>query len=153
MSMRCRSYSELRGIRSLQERYEYLRLDGSVGDTTFGFDRYLNQRFYRSPEWKSARNQVLIRDEGWDLGIDGYPVGYRPTVHHMNPVTLEQLDVGDPDLFNPEFLILCSSDTHNAIHYGPKRLIKPELIERAPFDTCPWKIQNGRRDDYGGSDF
>lgn len=134
-----RSYSELIKIPTLQERYEYLRLGGDVGNATFGFDRYLNQIFYKSYDWIRARNKVLIRDGGWDLGIEGYPSGFRPVVHHMNPITLELVESGDPDLINPEYLVLCSFDTHNAIHFGPTRKVKPEFAERTPWDTCPWR--------------
>ena len=136
---RSRSYSEALRFKTIQERYEYLRLGADVGSATFGFDRYINQRFYGSKEWRDARNKVIVRDGGWDLGIEGYPCGYTPTVHHINPVTLDQLDDGDPALFDPDNLILCSCDTHRAIHYGPTKLVTQEVIERTPWDTCPWR--------------
>jgi hypothetical protein len=133
-----RHYSELILLPTYQERLDYLQLYGAVGAETFGFDRYLNQRFYRSPEWKRVRDLVIVRDNGCDLGIDSLPIFGRVYVHHMNPVMLDDVLSHSSDILNPEFLICVSLDTHNAIHYGPSRQdILP--IERSPNDTCPWK--------------
>ena len=134
-----RKYSDLRRLATLQERFEYLKLAGKVGADTFGFDRYLNQRFYKLGKWKEARNYVIIRDNGCDLGVEGYEIGDKVLVHHMNPITLDNvLEMADA-LFDPEFLICVSHDTHNAIHYGDAKLLPKLPIERRPGDTCPWK--------------
>lgn len=133
-----RCYSELIQLKTLQERYEYLKLSSRVGVQTFGFDRYLNQVFYRSREWRRVRDIVTCRDDGCDLGVEGYPCGPYGVVHHMNPVRKQQLLDGDPDLLNPEYLILVSVDTHEMIHYGDW-LEKPEPIVRAPNDQVPWR--------------
>lgn len=134
-----RTYSELIQIPTFKERYEYLRIKGVVGADTFGFDRWLNQKFYRSTEWKRIRNQVILRDNGCDLGVDGYDIYGRIIIHHMNPITMVDL-VGATDyLINPEFLICTTHDTHNAIHYGDAELLQSDPIERKPNDTCPWK--------------
>lgn len=134
-----RSYSELIRLPSFLERFEYLRLDGQVGRETFGFDRYLNQRFYHSSEWKRVRDHVITRDLASDLGITDYGICGRVYIHHMNPVTQEEIERWDCSIFDPEFLICASHDTHNAIHYGDASLLISEPIERKPFDTCPWK--------------
>lgn len=134
--MRC--YSELILLPTFEERYEYLRLKGSVGRETFGWDRYLNQALYRSTEWKRLRNRVVIRDGGNDLALDGYPVLARGQIHHINPLTPEQILDRDPAVFDPENLVLVSLATHNAIHYGVSRLSSKTLIERSPNDQCPW---------------
>lgn len=134
-----RTYSDLRRLKTLKERFEYLKLAGKVGTDTFGFDRYLNQRFYKLGKWKSARNYVIIRDNGCDLGVEGYEIGDKVLVHHMNPITLDNVLEMDDALFNPEFLICVSHDTHNAIHYGDANLLPKLPIERRPGDTCPWK--------------
>jgi len=134
-----RTYSDLRRLPTLKERFEYLKLAGKVGADTFGFDRYLNQRFYKLGKWKSARNYVIIRDNGCDLGVEGYEIGDKVLVHHMNPITLDNVLEMDDALFDPEFLICVSHDTHNAIHYGDANLLPKLPIERRPGDTCPWK--------------
>ena len=135
-----RTYSELIKIPTFLERFKCLKLNGSVGVDTFGFDRYLNQTFYRSYEWKRLRNDVIVRDMGCDLGLEGYDIFDKILVHHMNPISLEDIEDKNPELFNPEYLICVSHDTHNAIHYGDEHLIiKTELKERRPNDTCPWK--------------
>lgn len=134
-----RTYSDLRRLTTLKERFEYLKLAGKVGADTFGFDRYLNQRFYKLGKWKSARNYVIIRDNGCDLGVEGYEIGDKVLVHHMNPITLDNVLEMDDALFDPEFLICVSHDTHNAIHYGDANLLPKLPIERRPGDTCPWK--------------
>ena len=134
-----RTYSELVSLPSFKERYEYLRLNGSVGLDTFGFDRYLNQEFYRSKEWKSIRDQVIIRDNGCDLGVDGYEIYGRIVIHHMNPIL--QTDILDRTqlLLDPDYLICTTHATHNAIHYGDEGLLPQEPVERTRNDTCPWK--------------
>lgn len=134
-----RTYSELVSLPTFKERYEYLRLNGSVGLDTFGFDRYLNQEFYRSKEWKSIRDQVIIRDNGCDLGMDGYEIYGRIVIHHMNPIL--QTDILDRTqlLLDPDYLICTTHVTHNAIHYGDEGLLPREPVERTRNDTCPWK--------------
>ena len=134
-----RTYNELIQIPTFKERYEYLRLQGKIGEDTFGFDRWLNQQFYRSTEWKRIRNQVIIRDSGCDLAMDGYDIFGRIIIHHMNPITMKDI-VGATDyLINPEFLICTTHETHNAIHYGDADLLVTGPIERKPNDTVPWK--------------
>ena len=135
-----RTYSELITLPTFEERFEYLRLDGIVGEQTFGFDRYLNQLFYqKSQKWKSIRDQVIIRDNGCDLGIDGYEIYKRAIVHHMNPVTIEDLEKESEFLLDPEFLISTTHNTHNAIHYGDESLLIKAPIVRTKNDTCPWR--------------
>ena len=134
-----RTYSELIQIPTFEERFDYLRLDGVVGKDTFGFDRYLNQQFYRSSEWKRIRNQVIVRDNGCDLGIDEYEIHGRILIHHMNPISIEDLQYMSDLLMNPEYLICVSHRTHNAIHYGDESLIVTAPIERSQNDTCPWR--------------
>jgi hypothetical protein len=121
------------------ERYHYLRLGGTVGAETFGFDRYLNQLLYQSQKWKDARDFVIIRDNGCDLGIEDRDIGGKIYVHHMNPVTLEDIEKESEFLFDPEFLISTSHTTHNAIHYGDESLLLLDPIERTINDTCPWR--------------
>ena len=134
-----RTYSELIQLPTFDERFNYLRLDGVVGKDTFGFDRYLNQQFYRSSEWKRIRNQVIVRDNGCDLGIDEYEIHGRILIHHMNPISIEDLQHVSDLLMNPEYLICVSHRTHNAIHYGDENLIVSAPIERSQNDTCPWR--------------
>lgn len=133
-----KSYEELISIPTFQERYEYLKMIEEIGAETFGYDRYLNQQLYRSPEWKEIRRRVLIRDNGCDLAMPGYLIGYRPIIHHINPITIEQIENRDPALFDLENLVLTCIDTHNAIHYGEVRDFSGP-IERKPNDTCPWR--------------
>lgn len=137
--MDIKSYTELSKLATFKERYRYLRLDGSVGRETFGFDRYLNQIFYRSQKWKSIRNQVIIRDQGCDLGIPGYEIQDRVIIHHMNPITLRDIEHETEFLLNPEYLISTVHNTHNAIHYGDESLLCLGPVERTPYDTCPWR--------------
>lgn len=132
-------YSELKLLPTFQERLDYLKLKGSVGLDTFGFDRYLNQTFYRSPEWKRLRDEIIIRDEGCDLGVPGYEIFDRIYIHHMNPISQSDLMDRNPDIMNPEFLICVSHRTHNAIHYGTEDILPMEPIVRTRNDTCPWK--------------
>ena len=134
-----RTYSELIQLPTFEERFDYLRLDGVVGKDTFGFDRYLNQQFYRSSEWKRIRNRVIVRDNGCDLGIDEYEIHGRILIHHMNPISIEDLQHMSNLLMNPEYLICVSHRTHNAIHYGDESLIVSAPIERSQNDTCPWR--------------
>lgn len=133
-----RSYSELQQFFTFEERYEYLKLRATVGDVTFGFDRWINQQFYSSTEWHQCRDVVIVRDSGCDLGILGRDIYDKIIVHHMNPIILEQLENGDPNIFNPEYLISVTHDTHNAIHYGDASLLKKPLVERRPGDTRLW---------------
>ena len=133
-------YSELLNLHTFEDRFNYLKLNGSVGADTFGFDRYLNQKFYSSPEWKSIRRQVILRDNGCDLGINGLEICGRIYIHHMNPITVEDFKNDNMLILSPEYLISVSLDTHNAIHYGNKNYATNKLqIERRPGDTCPWK--------------
>lgn len=135
-----RCYTDLIQLTTFKERYEYLRLGGIVGQDTFGFDRYLNQKFYHSPEWKRIRRDVIIRDEGRDLGMEGYELHSGIYVHHMNPIDPKDL-VNVPDaILNPEYLICVSKQTHDAIHFGDASLLPKLPVERIPNDTCPWKM-------------
>ena len=134
-----RTYSELIKLPTFEERFQYLKLDGDVGVETFGFDRYLNQAFYSSDEWKSIRNQVIIRDNGCDLGIEGREIYKRIIIHHMNPITKEDLLYRTEYLLNPEYMICAMKNTHDAIHYGDENLLFKEPVERKPNDTCPWR--------------
>lgn len=135
-----RTYTELSKFKSFADRFEYLRLDGQVGKDTFGFDRIFNQRFYTSHEWKAVRNFVITRDLGCDLGAEGHDIyGQRIIIHHMNPISLEDLEMKTDILLNPEYLITTIHDTHNAIHYGDISLLQVAPIERSANDTCPWR--------------
>lgn len=134
-----RRYSELVRLPTFVERFNYLKLSGRVGEETFGFDRYLNQMFYRSSRWRSLRNKIIVRDNGCDLGVEERAIASRIIVHHMNPISLDAIEHDDEDLYNPEFLICVSHETHNAIHYGDENLLFKGLVERRPNDTCPWK--------------
>ena len=135
-----RTYSELSNLPTFEERFRYLRLSGSVGEETFGFERYLNQRFYSSTEWKRVRDTVILRDNGCDLGISDRMIGKKVIIHHMNPVTRDDILAQSELLLNPEYLICVSQTTHNAIHYGDESLLIPSsIVERKPGDTCPWK--------------
>ena len=137
--MDIKTYSQMMQLSTFDERFDYLKLNGKVCGETFGFDRYLNQQFYKSPEWKKIREQVIIRDNGCDLGIPGMEIGGNIYVHHMNPLSAEMLD--DTELLlNPEYLICVSMTTHNAIHYGDKALAhKNDIVDRKANDTCPWR--------------
>jgi len=134
-----RTYSELSKLKTFEDRFRYLQLHGKVGEETFGFDRYLNQRFYKSPEWKSVRDAVIYRDNGCDLGIAGRDIYARAYVHHMNPILPEDLSENYEMLLNPEYLITVTHDTHNAIHYGDENLLMKAPIVRSKNDTCPWR--------------
>lgn len=134
-----RTYSELIKLPTFEERFAYLRLDGEVGATTFGSDRYLNQLFYRSAEWRKIRDFVIIRDNACDLAVEGYDLAGLILIHHMNPISVEDILRHSAFLIDPEFLICTSSPTHNAIHYGSEALLPRGPVERIQNDTCPWK--------------
>lgn len=134
-----RTYSELSRLKTFKERYEYLRLDGVVGENTFGFDRYLNQAFYKSKEWKDIRRFVIIRDNGCDLGVEGCEIYTNIIIHHMNPIRQDDILFRTDLLMNPEYLITTMLSTHNAIHYGTEELLAAAPISRSKNDTCPWK--------------
>lgn len=134
-----RTYSELIKLPTFIERYEYLRLGGVVGEETFGFDRYFNQLFYRSDEWKRIRDEVIIRDNGCDLGMEGHDIHSRIIIHHMNPITKADILRRSEFLLNPEYLICTIKSTHDAIHYGDESLLITAPIERYENDTCPWR--------------
>lgn len=134
-----RTYSELITLPTFEERFRYLQLSGKIGEDTFGFDRYLNQKFYRSAEWKRIRDQVIVRDNGCDLGIEDRVIYGKILIHHMNPITVEDIRYMTDILLNPEYLICVTHNTHNAIHYGDENLIVKAPIVRTPYDTCPWK--------------
>ena len=137
MTIKC--YSDLRQIDTFKERYYYLKLHGIVGEETFGFDRYVNQMLYRSSKWRKTRSKIIIRDNACDLGIDGYELPNYIVVHHMNPITLEDIEEERDIIFDPENLICCSTRTHRAIHYGDESLLPKEPVIRTPGDTCLWK--------------
>lgn len=139
MKMDIKTYSELKTLTTFEERFRYLKLNGQVGKDTFGFDRWLNQIFYKDPEWKSIRDYVIVRDNGCDLGIDGYEINGRILVHHMNPITKIDIVERSEYLLDPEYLISTVHRTHNAIHYGDESLLFTMTIERTRNDTCPWK--------------
>lgn len=139
IQMTIRTYSELITIPTFKERFEYLRLDGKVGEETFGFDRYLNQSFYKSPEWRSVRDFVIIRDCGCDLAMEGHEIFGKILVHHMNPIRIEDIVNRSEYLLDPEYLICTIKNTHDAIHYGDGSLLITGPIERTKNDTCPWR--------------
>lgn len=134
-----RTYRELRSLKTFEERYNYLKLAGTIGVVTFGYDRYLNQILYTSKEWKKARDIVIIRDEGCDLGMEDYEIQNGIWIHHMNPLTPEDIESGSPDILDPEFLISTSRRTHDAIHYGDISLLPKQHVDRRKNDTCPWR--------------
>jgi hypothetical protein len=136
--MRVRTYRELRRLETFEERFEYLSLKGEVGQATFGFDRWINQQFYRSAQWKRVRSQVILRDNGCDLGVPGYDIRAQLVVHHMNPVTVEDVEVGRSWILDPDFLITTTHRTHNAIHYGDDSLLVKPPVERRAGDTKLW---------------
>ena len=134
-----RSYLECMQLLTFQERYRYLQIGGRVGKETFGFDRYLNQMLYRTPEWKRFRREMILRDNGCDLGCEGYEIYGNVLVHHINPITVEDVINRNPCIFDPNNVICTSLNTHNAIHYGDETLLITEPVVRKPNDTCPWK--------------
>lgn len=139
MTKNIRRYSELIKLSTFEERFKYLQLNGSVGKDTFGFDRYINQNFYMSQEWKKIRDIVIIRDYGCDLGIEDREIFGKIIIHHMNPICLDDIRNVSDYLTNPEYLICTTHQTHNAIHYGDENLLFRDPIERMKNDTCPWK--------------
>lgn len=134
-----KTYKHLISLPTFEERFNYLKLDGSVGEDTFGFDRYLNQKFYRSAEWKTIRNQIIIRDKGCDMALEDYEIGGKILIHHMNPVSVSDIVEQTELLLNPEFLVCVSPQTHNAIHYGSFETLPKLFEERKPNDTIPWR--------------
>lgn len=138
-SMMVRNYTELSKLRTFEERFQYLKLNGVVGKETFGFDRYLNQILYQSQKWKRARDEAIIRDNGCDLGIEGREIYGLVIVHHMNPITLKDIERDSDLIYDPEYLITTVHNTHNAIHYGDESLLILPPIARSKNDTCPWK--------------
>lgn len=136
--MTIRTYSDLRGMDSLHDRFDYLRLGGQVGMSTFGFDRWINQQFYRSREWRQVRDEVITRDMGYDLGSQDTPILGAHLIHHMNPLTPEDIENATDNLLDPEYLITTSLRTHNAIHYGDERQLPRPFVERRPGDTRLW---------------
>lgn len=146
MTLMTRTFSELRKIMSFDERYEYLRLTGVVGESTFGFDRYLNQILYTSMLWQRVRDDVIVRDNGCDLGLLGYEIRGMIVVHHMNPIDIDDIRRNDERILNPEFLICTSFMTHKAIHYGNRELLPKLPITRHPGDTIPWRKHSKKKE-------
>ena len=136
--MKIRMYSDLIKLKTFEERYQYLRLSGVVGTETFGFDRFINQDFYRSREWKTVRDFIIVRDNGCDLAMEGYDVHGKIIVHHINPVTIKEIQENSAFLMEPEYLISTTLSTHNAIHYSDESLLIKEPVRRSKNDTCPW---------------
>lgn len=134
-----KSYSVVILLPTLEERFEYLKLKGKVGAETFGYDRYLNQVLYHDPEWRRIRNDVIIRDNGCDLGVEGHEIHGRILIHHINPITIDDVKLRRYCVFDLDNLICTSHNTHNAIHYGDANLLPKNPIERKPNDTCPWR--------------
>lgn len=135
-----RTFNGLRSLKTFEDRFDYLQLHGKVGLDTFGFDRIFNQMFYRSKEWKRMRDEIIIRDLGRDLGIEGREILYgKIVIHHMNPISIKDIEESTEFLLNPNYLITTTPNTHRAIHYGDKSLLALDPVERRPNDTCPWK--------------
>jgi hypothetical protein len=137
--MKIRTYSELITLPTFEERYRYLRIGGKVGEATFGFDSWINQLFYKDDEWLSVRDEVIVRDNGCDLGMPDREIHTRILVHHMNPITKEDILQRSEFLLNPEYLICTIKNTHDAIHYGDENLLIKDPVERTKYDTCPWR--------------
>lgn len=137
-----KTYTELSQIESFEDRFNYVKMPGRVGEETFKYDRIFNQRFYTSVEWKGIRNEVIMRDNGCDLAHPDYPIGGKIIIHHLNPITLKDIEDISENLINPEYLVCVSHITHNAIHYSDQNLLPKQGVERKPFDTCPWRIQS-----------
>ena len=137
MTRKC--YTELSKLTTFNERFNYLKLDGIVGEETFGYDRILNQLLYKSKKWRKVRDEVLIRDNGGDLGLENYPINGRAIIHHMNPITIEDVLNDKPEIFDPEYLITVSNSTHNAIHFSNENNLQKDPIERTQNDTCLWR--------------
>ena len=137
MTRKC--YTELSKLTTFNERFNYLKLDGIVGEETFGYDRILNQLLYKSKKRRKVRDEVLIRDNGGDLGLEDYPINGRAIIHHMNPITVEDVLNDKPEIFDPEYLITVSNSTHNAIHFSNENNLQKDPIERTQNDTCLWR--------------
>lgn len=137
--MLLKSYRNLILLPTILDRFEYLRIKANIGDPTFGFDRFINQDFYQSREWRQVRMKVIARDEGCDLGVPEYPIGGKVIIHHINPITAEDIENASDLLFDMDNLICVSESTHNAIHFGDETLLPAEPIIRMPGDTCPWR--------------
>lgn len=133
-----RSYSEMLQFRTFEERFEYLSLKAKIGEQTFGFERWMNQTFYRSKEWRELRHEIIVRDNGSDLGVEGFEIPERPIIHHIIPMTVDDLEDGNPLCLDPENLITTTHNTHNAIHWGDKSLLRLPPVERRPGDTKLW---------------
>lgn len=139
MSRQIKTYSELVSLPTFEERFLYLKLDGVPGSETFGSKRWLNQVLYHSPEWKRFKDKIIVRDNGCDLGLNGYEIFGPVYIHHLNPITYEDVIERRPNLMDPENVVCVKFVTHNALHYGDSRLVLLENIERKPNDTCPWR--------------
>lgn len=139
LKMMIRKYSHLKLLNTFEERYDYLKLSNAVGQATFGVDRYINQLFYNSKRWRRTRDGIIIRDNACDLGISEYEISHRVIIHHMNPITLSDIEEDRDELYDPEFLICTTENTHRAIHFGDKSQLITLPIERRKNDTCPWK--------------
>lgn len=139
MSTKIKTYSELIQLPTFIQRYRYLKLSGQVGEDTFGYERYLNQILYHSSEWRRFRRDIIIRDNGCDLGCDGYEITGKIIIHHINPITLKDIEQRNPMILDPENVISTIHNTHNAIHYGDESLLVTEPLIRTQNDTCPWK--------------
>lgn len=136
---RIRSYTEMLQYKTFDDRFHYLCLNGRVGASTFGFDRYINQRFYQSVEWKRLRNHVIVRDSGCIFGLEGYEIHGKIYIHHMNPISVEDISESTNFLLDPEYLVCVDFVTHNAIHFGDEKLLSKDPTIRRPNDTCPWR--------------
>lgn len=134
-----KTYKELSRLKTFEERFDYLKLSGQVGESTFGFDRYLNQMIYQSYRWKKVRNEVILRDNGCDLGIEDYEIQGKILIHHINPITIEDAENDSDIVYDPQFLICVSPTTHNAIHFGDSSLLPKGPIVRYANDMCPWR--------------
>lgn len=139
-----RTYSQLKTLKTFEDRFRYLSLHGKVGRVTFGFDRHINQNFYTSKQWRQIRQYVIFRDDGCDLGVDGYEIHDKIIIHHMNPMEVDDIVQGDESILDPEYLITTTHRTHNAIHYGDERLLPKSLVERKPGDTLLWSRKENR---------
>lgn len=140
-----RSYPDLLTLHTFEERFEYLSLKARIGESTFGFERWMNQTFYRSKDWRDLRHEILVRDNGCDLGIEGFEIPVRPVIHHIIPMTVEDLEDGNPLVLDPDNLITTSHNTHNAIHWGDKSLLRLAPVDRRPGDTQLWRSPGRRR--------
>ncbi len=134
-----RTYSELIRMSDYMDRFNYLKLHGNVGEETFGWDRYLNQSFYSSTEWRKFRRDIILRDQGNDMACKDFPINGIIVIHHLNPISIEDIKDFNPDIMNPEYVVCVADITHKAIHYGDAELLPKGLIKRRPGDTCPWK--------------